>query len=237
MAVGEAGVDWIGLVERTAAAVSGESGATGDVDAAYVEKVRFSRDRDMLVIAQLAMNNKSSGMPIQTPGHNICTADHNATQLVWEHPGSLPEGTPQRRGCVYGDRCVASELSGIMGTNLPPLPEFLNPTQWGRFKADGALPTSPGRCLLCIRRDYDISLKIQEAGEAPGCIPAPMTNPVDMIGGYRSECTVSVYKNAVSGGPVVRHYSGAEGVLTLEVDRDGRWRINEDKLRWVHPKC
>lgn len=230
MADGSAEFD--GFVGRVQAALCLTSGAEGEVDQAYIRQVREERDRNLVSDALLVIGNAGT-QPLDLPGHNICTADHNASQLEWGDPEN-PSG---RRPCVNGDECVVTGTSGVLGTSMPPLPEFLNPTQKAAHDATGALPASQGRCLLCMRRDNALAVDLHTAGAAQSCIVAPVTNPVNTIGGYRLECTTSVYGNAISGGPVVRHYSGAEKMLTLEVNQQGRWRINEEKLLWHHPKC
>jgi len=118
---------------------------------------------------------------------------------------------------------------------MPPLGEFLNPTQWAAFVESGTLPKTQGLCLLCLRRDFQLEVDLYS--ENRSALAAPFTNPVNCIGGYIDTCTISVYGDRITGGPVVRHFSGAENKLRLEVNREGQWRISEEAIRWNHPKC
>lgn len=118
---------------------------------------------------------------------------------------------------------------------MPPLPEFLNPTQWSAFVNGGTLPNTPGMCLLCLRRHFQLAVDIFR--DNLSALAAPFTNPVNCPGGYNDTCTISVYGDKVAGGPVVRHYSGGEKMLRLEVNREGQWRISEEAILWSHPKC
>jgi len=222
-------VDFIG---RVIASLSTQPDLASTVDLAYVERVRAERDTNLAKIAAQILGNGAVRPIGPLPGVCICTADHNATQLVWP----TPEDHDRRRPCVRGDHCVACSIGG-MGTPLAPLPEFLNPTQWAAYIKDGTIPDSNGRCLLCIRQDHQINFDIHHSGGAAALMVAPFTNLVDCIGGYRRDCTLSVYENGVSGGPVVRHFAGSEQKLVLEVDSAGRWRISEGRIRWMHPKC
>lgn len=116
-------LDFGDFVGRVVAALSetADTVSAGGVDLAYVCRVREERDRAMAVILDKVIKSGPAIVKVDTPGHTICTAGHNALQLTWDPPG-VPS---KRRPCAYGpDRCVAVGLTGgIMGT--VPLPCFI----------------------------------------------------------------------------------------------------------------
>ena len=116
-------LDFVDFVGRVVAALSDtpDTVSAGGVDLAYVHRVREERDRAMAIILNKVIKSGPATVKVDTPGHTICTAGHNALQLTWDPPGA----SSKRRPCANGpERCVAVGLtSGIMGTL--PSPGFI----------------------------------------------------------------------------------------------------------------
>ena len=153
-------MDFIEFVGRVVAALEDGPSADpgGGIDLAYVERVIAERDRTMATLLEKVLGGP--GKIVETPGHTVCTAAHNALQLTWDPPGE----PSKRRPCTNGpDRCVAVGMSrGIMGACALPASVYVIAHPNPRHpNAPAARVFEPNTVVgLCQRRDAS-----QDAGD------------------------------------------------------------------------
>ena len=171
------------------------------IDMADVESLFQERDKAIANI--LACVPISGGKPPRAEVH-ICTAAHDNKQLEFnrQHHETGKELTK----CVYAENCVCMQPE--FGTTIPgPLSMFLSPTEEALWEETGEMPSTPGPCLLCIRRDVQVRSAMFTATPGPTRVPfeAPVSNPVNIVGGYKD--TVCILPNETNGlgAPIVKH--------------------------------
>jgi hypothetical protein len=137
----------------------------------------------------------------------------------------MREPTPdcvEERPCRNGDECEARHLAGVVGVDPWTMREFLFPVQRERLRDDHELPSVPGLCLFCLKRNamihYGTLLYINQDAHVT---VQPFVNLCDEPGEFDSRFCLLPGVGRFLGilAPMAQHNVG---MYTMEVDAAGR---------------